>query len=203
MTIARFADEGVRVRETVDTDLVERARRGDQQAFASLAAGSYGRLHTVAIGILRDRERAEDALQQALLTIWRELPRLRDPERFEAWSYRLLVHACYAEARAARRWLPGVRASTVDDPAASDDLQAIVDRDQLERGFRRLSVDHRAVVVLRYYMGLAPAEIADVLGLPVGTIHSRMHHALHGLRAALDADARTQPRPRGSTEGAR
>ena len=123
--------------------------------------------------------------------------------RFDAWSYRLLVHACYAEAKATRRWLPGIMPDAVDDPAPAGDLQAIVDRDQLERGFRRLSVDHRAVLVLHYYMDMSTGEVADALGLPVGTVHSRMHHALRGLRAALDSDERSIPKAHGSAEGVR
>jgi RNA polymerase sigma-70 factor (ECF subfamily) len=81
----------------LETDLVRRAQDGDEQAFASLAVSAGNRLHAVAHRILRDTDLAEDATQQALLAIWRDLPQLRDPARFDAWSYRLLVRACYAE----------------------------------------------------------------------------------------------------------
>ena len=174
----------------MDTDLVVRAQRGDEEAFASLAVAVADRLHAVAHRILRDTDLAEDATQQALLTIWRDLPQLRDPARFDAWSYRLLVRACYAEGRRARQWAPNLRILTADEPAGPDATSSVVDRDQLERGFRRLSIDHRAVVVLHHYLDLPLQEVADVLGVPRGTVRSRLLHAMRGLRAALDADAR-------------
>ena len=179
--------------EDVDAELIGRAQHGDEEAFASLAVAVGDRLHAVSHRILRDADLAEDATQQALLTIWRDLPKLRDPARFDAWSYRLLVRACYAEARRTRHWTPNLRLLPVDEPAA-EGLSMVVDRDQLERGFRRLSIDHRAVVVLHHYLDLSLDEVADVLGVPVGTVRSRLHHAMRGLRAALDADARPTAR---------
>jgi RNA polymerase sigma-70 factor (ECF subfamily) len=178
----------------VDAELIGRAQRGDEEAFASLAVAAGDRLHAVAFRILRDTDLAEDASQQALLTIWRDLPQLRDPARFDAWSYRLLVRACYAEGRRTRRWAPKVRLLPADEPEVSEGLNSVVDRDQLERGFRRLSIDHRAVVVLHHYLDLPLDEVADVLGVPVGTVRSRLHHAMRGLRAALEADARPATR---------
>jgi RNA polymerase sigma-70 factor, ECF subfamily len=174
----------------MDTDLVVRAQHGDEEAFASLAVAVGGRLHAVAHRILRDIELAEDATQQALLTIWRDLPQLHDPARFDAWSYRLLVRACYAEGRRTRQWGPNLRLLPVDQPAAAEGLSVVVDRDQLERGFQRLSIDHRAVVVLHHYVDLPLDQVAEVLGVPVGTVRSRLFHAMRGLRAALEADAR-------------
>jgi RNA polymerase sigma-70 factor (ECF subfamily) len=171
------------------SDLVERAQQGDKDAFATLAAARANRFLAVARRILRDLALAEDATQQALLDIWRDLPQLRDPARFDAWSYRLLVRACYAEASRSRRAAPNLRLLPADKPAA-DALGAVIDRDQLERGFRRLSLEHRTVLVLQHYLDLSLAEIADILGVPVGTVASRLHHAMRGLRAALDADAR-------------
>ncbi|HEX2765220.1 MAG TPA: sigma-70 family RNA polymerase sigma factor [Candidatus Limnocylindria bacterium] len=178
----------------MDTDLVVRAQRGDKEAYAVLASGIADRHLAVARRILRDLDLAEDATQQALLSIWRDLPQLRDPARFEAWSYRLLVRACYAEGRKQRRWAPTLRLLPADEPTAPDDLTTIVDRDQLESGFRRLSLEHRAVVVLRHYLDLPIDRVADVLGIPAGTAHSRLHYAMRGLRAALDADARSTER---------
>lgn len=178
----------------MDHDLVTRAQRGDESAFADIAYGIGDRLFTVAHRILRDVDLAEDATQQAIVAIWRELPGLRDPARFEAWSYRLLVHACYAEGRKERRWAPNLRLLPVDETVADEDLSSVVDRDQLERGFRRLTMDHRAVVVLHHYLDLPLDRVADILGIPVGTAHSRLHHAMRGLRAALDADARPTAR---------
>jgi RNA polymerase sigma-70 factor (ECF subfamily) len=174
----------------VDTDLVVRAQDGDEEAFASLAVGVGGRLHAVAHRILRDIELAEDATQQALLTIWRDLPQLRDPARFDAWSYRLLLRACYAESRRVRDLGPNLHLLPVHEPAEAGGLSAVVDRDQLERGFRRLSVDHRAVVVLHHYVDLPLDQVAEILGVPIGTVRSRLFHAMRGLRAALEADAR-------------
>lgn len=174
----------------MDTDLVVRAQRGDEEAFASLAVAVGDRLHAVSFRILRDTHLAEDATQQALLAIWRDLPTLRDPARFDAWAYRLLLRACYAEGRRTRQWTPNLRLLPADEPDRGDRLAQVVDRDQLERGFRRLSLDHRAVVVLHHYLDLSLDAIAEILGVPVGTVRSRLHHAMRGLRAALEADAR-------------
>ena len=178
----------------MDTTLVERAQHGDEEAFASLAVAAGDRLHAVAHRILRDTDLAEDATQQALLNIWRDLPQLRDPARFDAWSYRLLVRACYAEGRRARRLSPTVRLLPADEPRDAEGLSSVVDRDQLERGFRRLSIEHRAVVVLHHYLDKPLDEIARILGIPTGTAHSRLHNAMRGMRAALDADARSTAR---------
>jgi len=156
-----------------------------------LVTSVVDRCYALAYRILRDHHRAEDATQQALLSAWQDLPRLRDPGRFEAWSYRLLVHACYTEGRKNRRWAPNLRLIPLGEPPANDDLSSVVDRDQLERGFRHLSIDHRAVVVLHHYLDLPLDRVAEILGIPVGTAHSRLHHAMRGLRAALDADARS------------
>jgi RNA polymerase sigma-70 factor, ECF subfamily len=178
----------------MDTDLVIRAKHGDDEAFANLVDACGDRLHAVAHRILRDIDLAEDATQQALLTIWRDLPRLRDPARFDAWSYRVLVNACYTEGRRTRHWAPNLTLLSTDVPSTSDELGSIHDRDQLDRGFRRLSLDHRAVVVLHHYLDLTVDEVADVLGVPAGTVRSRLHHAMRGLRAALDADQRPASR---------
>ena len=178
----------------MDTDLVTRAQHGDEEAFASLAVAVGDRLHAVAHRILRDLDLAEDATQQALLAIWRDLPQLRDPARFDAWSYRLLVRACYAEARRSRQWSPNLRLLPSDEPMQADGSSSVIDRDQLERGFRRLSIDHRAVVVLHHYLDWPLDRVAEALDVPAGTVRSRLHHAMRGLRAALDADARPTAR---------
>ena len=180
--------------EDVDAELIGRAQRGDEEAFASLAVAAGDRLHAVAQRILRDTDLAEDATQQALLAIWRDLPQLRDPARFEAWSYRLLVRACYAEGRKERRWAPNLHLLPSDEATAADGFSSVVDRDQLESGFRRLSIDHRAVVVLHHYLDMPLDRVAETLGVPIGTVRSRLHHAMRGLRAALDADARPPAR---------
>lgn len=174
----------------MDTDLIGRAQRGDGEAFTTLAAAVGGRLRAVAYRILRDLDLADDATQQTLLAIWRDLPSLRDPARFEAWSYRLLVRACYAEGNRTRHWTPNLHLLPADATSEADALDVVVDRDQLERGFRRLSIDHRAVVVLHHFLDLSVDEIAEVLAVPRGTVRSRLHHAMRGLRAALEADTR-------------
>jgi len=174
----------------MDTELVVRAQRGDKGAYTLLAGEVADRFLAVARRILRDLDLAEDATQQALIAIWQDLPQLRDPARFESWSYRLLINACYTEGRKQRRWAPNLRLLQTDEPVAADDLSSIVDRDQLEAGFRRLPMDHRAVVVLHHYLDLPLDRVAEVLGIPVGTAHSRLHYAMRGMRAALEADAR-------------
>ena len=178
----------------MDVDLVVRAQRGDKEAYAALASGIADRFLAVARRILRDLDLAEDATQQALLGIWRDLPQLREPDRFEAWSYRLLVRACYAEGRKQRAWAPNLRLLPADEPMVSGGFDSVVDRDQLESGFRRLSFEHRTVVVLHHYLDWPLERVADVLGIPSGTARSRLHHAMRGLRAALDADARPPAR---------
>ncbi len=178
----------------MDIDLVVRAQHGDGHAFELIVDAIGGRLESVAIGILRDPQLAKDATQGALLAIWQHLPRLRDPARFDAWAYRILVHACRAEGRGTIRWLPNVLAPIEERQDDADAFGSVVDRDQLERAFRRLSLDQRAVVVLHHYLDLPRDAIAEALGIPIGTVHSRLRGAMAALRAALEADAR-QPAP--------
>ena len=174
----------------VDRDLVEQAARSDREAFGVLARVHADRLYAIAQRILRDVDRSEDAVQQALVIAWRELPRLRDPDRFEAWLHRILVRACYAEARRRREWNAHVRVLPIDGPAGPDEAGAVADRDVVDRGFRRLPPEQRAILVLHHYLGLTPAEIAETLGIPAGTARSRLHYAHRAMRAALEADTR-------------
>jgi RNA polymerase sigma-70 factor (ECF subfamily) len=173
----------------MDSELVVRAQRGDQEAFALLANATVHRFVAVARRILHDVDLAQDATQQAFFAIWQDLPQLNDPNRFEAWSYRILVRACYAEGRKERRRADNLRLLPIDRPAADDGLLSVIDREQLEAGFRRLSLDHRTVLVLHHYLDLPLDRVADVLGIPVGTAHSRLHNAMRRLRAALEADS--------------
>ena len=179
--------------------LVELARGGDEEAFASLIRMAGDRLMAIAFRILRDADRAEDAVQQAIVTAWRDLPALRDPDRFGGWLYRILVNACYVEARKNRRWNANVRVLTPDIPAASaDELLSVEDRDELERAFRRLPPEQRAAFVLHHYAGMRLSDIGEALEIPVGTVKSRLHYATASLRAAIEADARTaSTTPRG------
>ncbi len=175
----------------MDRTLVERAQRGDRDAYEALAHASARRLYLTAYRIVRDGDQAEDAVQSTLVTMWRELPSLRDPERFEAWTYRLVVRACLAESRRRRRI--GIRQVPVDEllPSGADDIAHADLRDQLERALHALSVEHRTVVVLHHYVGLPLGEIAEILGVPYGTVGSRLHHAMRSLRAGVSAGDRT------------
>ncbi len=174
----------------MDRALIEAARSGDEEAFASIARGSADRLFAVAHRILRDVGRAEDAVQQTLVTAWRELPGLREVERFDAWLHRILVHACYAEAKRAKRWSSNVRVVSFEQ-SEPDSSAGVATRDALERGFRRLPPEQTAVFVLHHYLDWPLGRIAETLGTPLGTVKSRLHYATSTLRAALEADART------------
>ena len=171
----------------MDRDLVERARRGDQEAFAELVHQISDTLFGVARRILRDPGLAEDVLQNALVTIWRKLPGLREPESFEGWAFRILVRACYADAPRNRRWAQTIRELPADRADLADDFRTIHDRDELERAFRGLPLDQRAVFVLHHHVGLSLVEVAGVLGIPDGTARSRLFYATRALRSAFDA----------------
>jgi RNA polymerase sigma-70 factor (ECF subfamily) len=168
---------------------VESAQHGDQRAFAEIAFALSPRLFAVAQRILRDHHTAEDVTQQALVLIWRKLPKLADVDRFDAWAYRVLVNACYGELRRTRQERRGVRLLDVDLPR-EDDVTTVDDRDVLEHAFERLSPEQRAVLVLAYHLGLDQARIAEVLGVPLGTVKSRMSSARQAMRAALEAESR-------------
>jgi RNA polymerase sigma-70 factor (ECF subfamily) len=171
----------------VDRDLAERARQGDREAFAVLVHQVSDTLYAVAHRILRDTGLAEDALQNALVLAWRRLPRLRDPEKFEAWIHRILVHACYDESQRARPWTTSVRVLPMNGPSTPDASDDVANRDELERAFRRLTLEQRAVFVLHHYLGLPLVEVAELLEIPAGTARSRLHYAIAGLRDALVA----------------
>lgn len=174
----------------MDRTLVELAIQGDEEAYAGLMAIAGDRLVAIAYRILRDLDRAEDAVQVALVSAWRDLPTLRDPDRFEAWLTRILVRACYAEAGRGRRWTARLRVLPIDTPSPSDPIATVADRDRLDRGFRRLPTDQRAIVVLHHYLGWSQPEIAHALEIPLGTVKSRLFYATRALRAAIDADDR-------------
>jgi RNA polymerase sigma-70 factor (ECF subfamily) len=178
--------------------LVERARRGDHDAFAALAGAALARLDAAARLIVRDRELARDVVQDTLLRAWRDLPGLRDPDRFDAWLYRLLTHAAIDEARRRRRRVVEVELAPIDTPSP-DPTSGLVDRDQIARAFGRLSPEQRAVIVLCYYLDLPLPEAAASLGVPLGTVKSRLHRAVDAMRAALEADARPTAIPTGGT----
>lgn len=177
----------------MERSLVERAQRGDREAFTSLAFELSDRLFAVAHRILRDFDSAGDVLQVTLLRIWRDLPTLRDPDLVEAWAYRILVRACHDALRKQRRQAPALHLLAVDG-AAQDPALSVTDREQLDRAFARLTGEQRAVIVLQYYRDLTLSEIAGVLGVPMGTVRSRLHYARRALRSAIEADARPTTR---------
>jgi RNA polymerase sigma-70 factor (ECF subfamily) len=170
-------------------ELVERARRGDREAFGELAAGEISRLMTIARLVLRDADLADDAVQEALVRCWRQLPKLRDIESFDGWLYRILMRTV-ADELGRRRRHEAVVQNLSDEPRHADEAQTTADRDQLERGFRRLSLEHRAVIVLHHYLGLPLTEVATAIGVPEGTAKSRYHYAMAALRASLEAEGR-------------
>jgi len=169
-------------------ELVERAGRGDHDAFAVLAGAAVTRLEALARLTLRDSGLAQDAVQEALVRAWRNLPGLRDPDRFEAWLNRLTINSCIDTMRSRRRRPIEVELAPYNPATGGDWIGQVANRDLLERGFRRLTVEHRAVLVLHYYLGLSHAGVAEVLGVPLGTAQSRLHRALEAMRAALVAD---------------
>ena len=171
-------------------ELVERAIEGDHEAFSDLARASIRKLYAVARLILRDDTRAEDATQEALVAAWRDLSSLRDPDRFEAWLHRVVVRECYRLAKRDRRRIE-VEGQVRPLTETSDIGHQQAVRDELERGFARLPVEQRSVLVLHHYLGYSFPEIASVLGIPVGTAKSRVHRATVAMRAALQADAQT------------
>src|SRR5215212_2703087 len=184
-----------------ERELVERAGRGDHDAFAVLLHESIGRLEAVARLVLRDQDLARDAVQDAFIRAWRDLPGLRDPDRFDAWIHRLTVNAALDVARRRRRRPAEVELMPISPGFTADASMAVAERDQLERGFRHLSTEHRAVLVLHYYVGMPMPALASTLGIPLGTAQSRLGRALVALRAAIgpEVEPEPMPQPRGQT----
>ena len=175
----------------VQRELVIRAQGGDVEAFSTLTVGRTGRLLAAARLILRQDDRAADAVQDALLQAWIDLRSLRDPDRFDAWLHRLLVRACYhAAGRQRLREVTEIDMAYAPEPTIRDAQQDVAVRDQLDRAFRRLSPEHRTVIVLRHYLGLSQTETAEALGVPLGTAQSRLDRATREMRASLAADDR-------------
>jgi RNA polymerase sigma-70 factor, ECF subfamily len=179
---------------TVDQrGLVERAQRGDHDAFATLAAEAIARLDAAARLILRDSELARDAVQEALVRCWRDLPTLRDVERFDGWLHRLLVNACLDLVRRRKRRAFEVELTQLHVPSTADFAGGIVDRDLLDRALRALEPDWRAIVVLHFFLGMPMPEIAGIMGIPLGTAKSRLHRAIGVLRASVGVEAASDP----------
>jgi len=178
-------------RLSMSDDLVLRAQAGDADAFSALTAARMARLYTAAKLILRDEELAADAVQEALLRAWSDLRGLRRVDRFDAWLRRILVRCCYrAAARRRSRHVVEIKLRWAEATVVADSERGVAIRDQLDRGFRRLSREQRAVIVLRHYLGLSTIECAEALGIPPGTVQSRLDRAKEAMRAALEADDR-------------
>jgi len=171
-----------------ERDFVARAQGGDHDAFTVLARASVARLDAAARLILRDRELARDAVQEALIRAWRDLPGLRDPDRFDAWLYRLLVHACIDEARRRRRRPMEVELTVLHVPSVPDSTRSMVLRDELDRALATIQPEHRALVVLHYYLGVPLPEAAGALGISLGAAKSRLHRAIGSLRRSFGVE---------------
>jgi len=180
-------------------DDIERAKRGDHDAFAALVDARLARLDAAARLILRDGELARDAVQDALIRAWRDLPGLRDPERFDAWLHRLLVNACLDLARRRRRRPIEVELMSIDSPAVPDPSGRLAVQEQIHDALGSLDPSHRAVVALHYLLGMPLTEVAATLGIPSGTARSRLHYGLAAMRAAAtgESEATTSPVPGG------
>jgi RNA polymerase sigma-70 factor (ECF subfamily) len=173
------------LRSAVKSELVVRAQAGDREAFEALATNAYERLYGVARRVLRDSHAAEDAVQEALIRCWRDMRSLRDPDRFDAWLHRLLINACHDQSRSSRRFAVEVREIDVDRSDPTDDYAQVANRDELQRAFMGLSIDQRAVIVLTHYVGLPADEVGQILGIPSGTVYSRLHYGVLRMRDAL------------------
>ncbi len=175
----------------MQAELVARAQRGDRDAFSALADGAAPRLYATARLILRHPDRAEDAVQDALVDAWRDIRGLRDPDRLDAWLHRLLVRSCYRTARRdQRRRVTEISMPAIEGAATGDAVGALADRDEMERAFRRLTDDQRTILALVYYADLSLVDVSAALGIPLGTTKSRLNRSIAALRAALDADQR-------------
>jgi RNA polymerase sigma-70 factor, ECF subfamily len=175
--------------------LVERAMGGDRDAFADLVRSSAARQYALATLILHDGDRAQDAVQEALVSAWNGLGALRDPDAWDAWLHRLTVRACFHQVRREkRRRLVELHVLSYQEPAAADDAtRALAERDRLERALGRLSLEQRAVIVLHFHLGLPLTEAAQILDVPVGTAKSRLNRGLEAMRATLRAEPESRP----------
>lgn len=169
--------------------LVEQAQGGDSAAFDALVDLDGDRCYAIAYRVLRDVDRAQDAVQSAFLQVWRELPRLREPARYDVWLHRIVINACYMEARRHRRWRLHVRGLPLEGPLSGDPTLSVDDRDLIDRAFARLSPEQRAVFVLHHHAGMPLADVAEVVGVPLGTVKSRLHYASQVLQGAIAADS--------------
>lgn len=174
---------------------VVRAQQGDRDAMAELIRVAYDRLFATAYRITRDREAAEDAVQDAMLRCWRDIRGLRDPDRFEAWLYRLLVNACRDQVRRASRRPVMSSGNPEEHPSGTDPFASMADHDALERAFLKLPADQRIALVLAHYLGYSAPEIASIVGVATGTVYSRLHYGARAMRSALSPALAATPNP--------
>jgi RNA polymerase sigma-70 factor (ECF subfamily) len=177
-----------------DVDLVQRAQRGDAAAFDALIRPRIDRLLRLAISITGNEPDGRDVVQEVSVRVWRELPKLRDAARFDAWLSRILVNGCRSNMRGRRR--AAVREISIEslaseglshDAAAGDGLSTT---DEIRRAFGRLDADKRSILVLHHVDGRSVAEIADLLRIPKGTAMWRLHAARQALQRALQVERR-------------
>jgi RNA polymerase sigma-70 factor (ECF subfamily) len=173
----------------VQAELVRRAQAGDRDAFDALATASYNGMYAIARRVLRDGAAAEDAVQEALIRVWRDLRSLRDIDRYDAWSNRLLIRACHDQSRRSRRLAAEVAEIDLEHRDTHDEYATVGNRDELERAFSRLTIEQRAVVVLTHYQGMSAGDVGEILGIPVGTVYSRLHYALRAMRSAIGEES--------------
>ena len=169
-------------------DLVGRAARGDHDAFALLAGAAVAKLDAAARLILRDPELARDAVQDGFVRAWRNLPALRDADRFDAWLRQLVVHSCIDIARRRRRRVIEVELTVINGPSTRDVTSVVADREILDQALRGLDPEWRAIVVLHYFLGLPLPEVAATLHIPLGTAKSRLHRSLAAMRTTIAVD---------------
>jgi RNA polymerase sigma-70 factor (ECF subfamily) len=175
--------------------LVELARAGDHDAFSELVLAAVVRLDRAARLIVRDPELAQDAVQEALIRAWRDLPGLRDPERFDPWLHRLIVNACLDLIRHRSRQVIEVELTPLHDSISSDIETGLADRDLIADALQRLDPTRRAIVVMHHYLGMPLRDVAEALSMPIGTVKSRLHRALDEMRVTVTIESLTAPSP--------
>lgn len=171
-------------------EMVREASEGRAEAFEALVHRYGSDMYRLARAIVGPDD-ASDVAQEAFVAAWRDLPRLRQPERFEPWLRKIVVNRSRNALRARRRRPTEPLENMPDrEPATpgADFRDAVHARDTLEAAFNQLSADHRAAVVLHYGIDLSIRDTAEAMGVAVGTAKSRLHTALGRLRAVLEAD---------------
>jgi RNA polymerase sigma-70 factor, ECF subfamily len=188
--------EATAASDAADVGLVERAQNGDARAFEQLLEARFWRLHRLALSITANEADARDALQDGCLHAWRELPRLRDGSRFDAWLWRIVLNSCRSVMRGRRR-VQVHEILDVDDPtfervggSSVGHGDALAERDLIRRAFRRLDPDKREILILHHVDDRPVDAIAGILGIPAGTAKWRLHAARQALERALQVERR-------------